>query len=468
VPRLIHCAVDAPASFAPLARYALEEMLRGLGLVPRLVEPRDLDEGGLYYGLRPEAAPAGTVALGLSRETVDYFASERPYDPAAARRAPVDGLEMPILFTDGQCGPDLLASAFFWLSGWQETTCTARDAHGRFPFSASLQDALGCVDVPLVDHYRRHLGALLASRGLPVGATKWAGAPWALVCTHDVDHGRKRRLGTAARALSRRDGKTAAALRQAVGGPDPRLAAIDRFAAAERRLGAGATYFFKAARRTRFDAPYPLAQREVRRRLRDLAVAGFEIGLHPGYFAHDNPARLAAERDLLAAATGVPPSVVRQHFLRHEPALTPRIQHEAGLRIDSTLGFASREGFRRGTCHPFRLWDLRRRAALDLWEMPLSVMDTTLFQYRRLEPPDALEAAWRVARAASRVGGCGVILWHNTAFDEVDYPGQGAVYERLLERAAADGAALLSIGQAIGTAVADPERPCGSGEALGH
>jgi hypothetical protein len=42
------------------------------------------------------------------------------------------------------------------------------------------------------------------------------------------------------------------------------------------------------------------------------------------------------------------------------------------------------------------------------------------------------------------VGGCCVLLWHNTAYDEVDYPGQAAVFEHALDQALAEGAALLS------------------------
>jgi hypothetical protein len=116
-----------------------------------------------------------------------------------------------------------------------------------------------------------------------------------------------------------------------------------------------------------------------------------------------------------------------------------------GFQIDSTLGFSKHEGFRRATCHPFRLFDLYANRSLDVWEMPLVVMDTTLFSHRGLSPDEATEQIQAVFDSVKRVGGCAVLLWHNTLYDEVNAPGQAAVFERTLDRAVADGAFVGSL-----------------------
>lgn len=438
-----------PESFRPKARYALATLLEPLGLVPEWVNRKDLTSG-IYYGPEPGGLTDGVLALRLDPATAVFFESGDPYDSAAVEEVAWDGEAWPVLFPSDR-GGDLVASAFFWLSGWQEITMTARDVHGRFPYDASLQAALGCVGQPLVDVYREALAERLEERGLPVQRTTWRGKSWAVALTHDVDLLRKRRLGTLVRAVGRMDGRRGAAVRQALMSPNPRLASLDRLAGAERARGVGATYFFKTpAARSRWDVPYELGP-TLRRQLAALEADGFEVGLHPGYFAHDHAALMGEERDLLDAVTSEPLASVRQHFLRFDPVVTPRLQQAAGFGLDSSLGFAERVGFRRGTCFPFRIFDAGANAPLGLWELPLVAMDTTLFTHRDLDAYAAERAILDLCAMIRRVGGCGVLLWHNTIYDEVDYPGQGAVFERTLDAALDGGAAVLSLRDALTT-----------------
>ncbi len=447
----IPCCIEAPPSFEPEARYALGVLLAPLGLAPAWVGRDALAGPAVYYGPAPEGLPETVLALRLAPETPAFFASGATYDPADASTLG----DLPILFprlpTPGRPtvdSADLIASAFFWLSGWQEASTAERDEHGRFPYRASVQAALGCADVPVVDHYREILAEQLDALGVPVRHWSWQGRPWAVALTHDVDLLRKRRLGTLARAVVRRDGRRGAAVRQALTAPNPRRTSLARMAGAERRRGVGATYFFKTAARGPWDVPYSTRSPWLRRFVGRLQAGGFEVGLHPSYFAHDHAGHLAEERDRLEALTGVPPSAVRQHFLRWDAA-TPRLQQAAGFRLDSTLGFARQPGFRRGTCFPFPLFDLRANAPLGLWELPLTVMDTALFTHLGLAPAAAERRILGLLAACRRVGGVCVLLWHNTLYDEVDFPGQAAVFERTLDRALADGAAVLSLGTAL-------------------
>ena len=444
----IACCIEAPDAFVPKARWALDALLAPLGLEPVWTDRSMLAGGGLYYGPDPSELPERALALRLYAETTDFFDSGEAYHPDDAGELAWDGERWPVLFPRGGTPPDLVASAFFWLSGWQEGTTRERDEHGRFPYRASLQAALGCVHQPVVDVYREVLAERLAERGVSIRRQRWQGKAWAVALSHDVDLLRKRRLGTVARSLVRRDGRRGAALRQAAFAPDPRRESLRRMAEAERARGVGATYFFKTAARGPWDVPYAHDSPYLRRLLAGLESDGLEIGLHPSYFGHDHPGHLAEEQDRLAALLGAAPVSVRQHFLRFDDA-TPRLQHAAGFRIDSTLGFSRHEGFRRGTCVPFRLFDVRSNAPLALWEVPLVAMDTTLFTHRGLDGGEAEEVLGELFAACKRVGGCCTVLWHNTIYDEVDYPGQAAFFERTLDRALEDGAAVLSLREAV-------------------
>ncbi|MCH7976840.1 MAG: polysaccharide deacetylase family protein [Bacteroidetes bacterium] len=210
-----------------------------------------------------------------------------------------------------------------------------------------------------------------------------------------------------------------------------------------------ATYFFKGGASAKEDVGYSLDRPWLRQFMAGLTMDGFEIGLHPSYAAYDHPGLLRKELGVLTKAIGRPPRSIRTHFLRWADPSTPRMLDREGFQIDSTLGFSKHEGFRRATCHPFRLFDIHQNRPLDMWEVPLAVMDASLFSHRRLSPEEASEQIQAVFEAAKRVGGCAVLLWHNTLYDEVTFPGQGDLFEQTLDRALADGAFVGSLQDVI-------------------
>ena len=83
------------------------------------------------------------------------------------------------------------------------------------------------------------------------------------------------------------------------------------------------------------------------------------------------------------------------------------------------MGYADAEGFRCGTCHPFRPFDIGQDLEMNLWEYPLIVMDATLLYYRQMSPEQAVNIILKLAVKCKNVGGTFTLLWHNTSlFDE--------------------------------------------------
>jgi hypothetical protein len=173
------------------------------------------------------------------------------------------------------------------------------------------------------------------------------------------------------------------------------------------------------------------------------------VGLHPSIQAATDPARLRAERQRLAQALGAEPSLVRSHYLRWDPAVTGSLYASGGFEADSTLGWAAEVGFRRGTAHPFRLWDAAAGAPSSLWEAPLAAMDTTLFTHQGLSPEAAAERLEAVLQAARSARGLAVILWHNAMAEAGLWRSRLGVLERTLRQAQAGGAAVLPLGAAV-------------------
>ena len=92
-------------------------------------------------------------------------------------------------------------------------------------------------------------------------------------------------------------------------------------------------------------------------------------GFHPSFSTYRDAARTHEELTRLlrvAEAEGVQQDAVGrpQHFLRWANPDTWRNWDAAGLSYDCTLGYSEAVGFRTGTCHPYRVFDLVQREAL--------------------------------------------------------------------------------------------------------
>ena len=306
-----------------------------------------------------------------------------------------------------------------------------RDARGRFPATASIALRERFLGLPLADAYVELLWSALAHAWPRLERT----APrHAVALTHDVDDplaslGRRpaalaRQLG--ADALRRRDGALAAqrvrswaALARGEHRHDP----YDTFGFlmdVSERHGLASAFYFRAGGATDGprEPPYTLEHPWVRALLRRVHGRGHEVGFHAGFDTHCDAGRTAAEFGRLRRAAereGIAQEAWggRQHYLMWENPDTWANWDAAGLDYDTTLGFADHIGFRAGTSHPYRTFDVVRRRPLRLRERPLHVMDGTLFEYMRLAPDAALDQALAVAAECRRHGGTLTLLWHN-------------------------------------------------------
>lgn len=446
MPAELSCCVDVPRGGA-LLRYGLEELLRGLGFAP---EWTARDGARLLVEVDGEDRAGEGLCLRVSEFALADLDAPRQPAVGALGWTSIEGEHWPVPV--GPAGEtarlgDLVAAAAWWLAGLQEQAGAARDRHGRFPFAVSLQAALGDRPGgplrPAVDAYRRRLAEALRAAGIETPGRTWGGKHWAVALTHDLDAVRTRRLRAWFGELRR--GRIGEALRRSLG-PDRRRASIDQLRALAKTHGAAATFFVKPGAWAPEDVPGGLEPGLVGR-LRRWEGEGHEVGWHPGYGTHGRTDRLAEERERFIRAFGRTPRLARTHFLRWTEPETPRQLAASGVRVDSTLGFAEHEGFRRGTALPFRVFDAEADAPLELWEMPLAVMDTTLTQYRDLGSAGQAEALRRAFAAARASGGVAGVLWHNQIDgDDAGWEGRRRVLDRALSEALAAGARVGPLG----------------------
>ena len=441
------CCIEASEDYIPKAQYALQMLLGPLGISPEWCTKSELVDTGIYYGPAIDDLPQKVVCIPLHTPTLDYFGGRSPYDASSVRWKMLDNDRYPILFSDTSSqNEDLIASAFFWLSGWQEYTISNRDRHGRFAFASSLQAALDTPCEPVVDVYREVLRRQLLQNSVPAAYRDWNGKAWAFCPTHDIDYLRKWRPGMVYReiveyflanhqktSLGARAKRLATFFQDALTPGDVFRKAFIRMIDEVEKRGGKATYFIKAGAHGPHDVYYNPRHSFLLQTLNRLKALAFEVGLHPSYYAHTHPGYLVAEKQALEEVWGSSVRAIRQHYLRYETPQTPRLQEHAGFHVDTSLAFADHEGFRNGTCHPFLRFDIARNAAGSSWEMPLCFMDGTLFNYRSLSTAEAIAVSEQLLLTCKRYHGICVGLWHNTLWDEMDFAGWGDHFLQVMD-----------------------------------
>ncbi|MDX1636835.1 MAG: polysaccharide deacetylase family protein [Balneolaceae bacterium] len=421
------------------------------------------DEIQILYGDLPSAA---NKLVRVKSHAGTFFDQEHDLNPEQLVFRQWYDRQIPFLFEDSdqnaiieQSGDevivnyDIIAAAFYFLSGWQEFVTPSQDyADGRFPYRQSLQYRLDQPAVPWVNYYFDILKRavelafeieLYARRGetdfhLAVTHdidTLFSG--WYQECYHAIRHGN---ILQPFRILAERSG-----------GPqgDPWYNLTWLYSLV-RDMKANATFYF-LAETTSVDgnkqADYRLDDPLLRDLVHNLQQRGAEIAIHGSIGSHLDSSRLKSEMQQLdAAVTGG-----RFHYLYYDIRNTPTVLRESGLQHDSTLGFAEQAGFRNAYAHPFYLYDLQHNERTDILEIPLVIMDATLHhrQYMNLDPEEGLVRSLEIMEELRKFHGAAAILWHNSYFSDFKYRGWGEVFIELLHYCRDQGGAAVSASELV-------------------
>jgi peptidoglycan/xylan/chitin deacetylase (PgdA/CDA1 family) len=205
----------------------------------------------------------------------------------------------------------------------------------------------------------------------------------------------------------------------------------------ESRYGFRSTFFVLHDRGgTRKGSRYSLKAPALRRIVKMIEAAGGEIGLHGGYYRFNQAEAYRESRELLRETLGVEAIGIRNHFLRFSGTETWLAQESAGFKYDATFGYSDRLGPREGRMFPFIPEDHDNGRKMNIVELPLTVMDITLFRNLGLDGKGAVDAAWQAIAPVIQSGGLVSLLWHNDYFNEPEYSDWQAAYQELLARLA--------------------------------
>lgn len=334
---------------------------------------------------------------------------------------------------------DLLRSAFYLLSGYREYRSEEKDALGRFPYEKSVQKELGIIGKPVVNYYFRMIGAGIREyckiHGLPF-SEKQLFPGFGLLVTHDIDRVDKYTFHTVKGKI--KTGQWRKGLRWFFKWINPfnnenPYWNFDYLTETSACRGLRDVYFFLNKDVPHIDSYYRFSDKRIRELMRELRNKGHEIGLHGGVRSTNDPEKMKTNKKQLETALGEAIKANRQHRLQFVLPDTMSHLETAGFACDSSLGFAAHEGFRNSYCLPFKLYDFENERMIDVWEFPLLLMDSTLFDYRRLNYEEAYQSIVDLADEVQKFHGLFTLLFHQSSLDEEEHPGVRVFYESLLD-----------------------------------
>jgi hypothetical protein len=171
---------------------------------------------------------------------------------------------------------------------------------------------------------------------------------------------------------------------------------------------------------SRYEGFYSVRDPRIKALMASFQKRGHHIGLHPSYNSFLDKRLLTEEKQLLEQQLNTTISTSRQHYLKFSVPKTWRILSEAGIRTDSTMGYAAEPGFRCGTSKPFPVFDIHQRIQLPLTERPLLVMDVSFRFYKQSTPRESIGICTTIMEQVKKHNGEFVFLWHNSNLSEVE------------------------------------------------
>ena len=424
---MLRIGTDCPEEIRPALGYTLRVLGEGVGVQLRIAAIADGDI--CYSAHRPDHRDTPWIPADFGSWGGAASLSELDHTPWFGRLATDPDAVFP---------GDLFLGLWTVLSGRLESDLP-RNAFGVPMLGEATPEIRRLFQRPIASEYVRLFQAMIRTRWetriqcIPLWPDDCRSA---LVLSHDVDRPLSRPDAQHYRRRVARDFKTghlASAARAAAGYVKNVVLKGDVMADAD----ADPNFGFRAWQRfeatcesrsafyvaTRHSAE-PGAQREevnydfrapaILETLKSLVGAGWEIGLHASIACRDEPWRFREERDALARAVGTDVFGLRHHYWALDasnPADTLRQHADAGFRYDSSLGFNDSPGFRRGLAWPFSHVDPATTTALDILQIPPTLMDGGIFY----DPSAAADGRERIRRhidTVFSVGGAVVLNWH--------------------------------------------------------
>lgn len=320
------------------------------------------------------------------------------------------------VITDGQGEIDYLSTIFYMLNSIQEHGELEYDEIGRFKYSNSYQSRFKNIEDNLVGQFAKRIFPDLKEPKSRI------------FLSHDIDSINGSLVQDSFYLLKKGNPLPVFKLVMNAAMQRPDWLNMDKIMKIEDEFSLKSTFFWLVNKgrinEREVNSDYDINSSKIRKTLKSIEDKGWENGLHKS-ISPDTYKEEIGKLDLPVIAN-------RNHYLKFKlPELYKNIE-ASGLKLDASIGFAEAVGFRNSYGLPFHPFDIEQRKRHSFVEVPLTIMDGTLKQYRGVALKDTASQIISFLEK-NKEGSLISVLWHNTYFTDYKFAGYVKVYRQILE-----------------------------------
>lgn len=169
---------------------------------------------------------------------------------------------------------------------------------------------------------------------------------------------------------------------------------------------------FRSLKKKLLDPSYDILKPRIKNIINKLHDGGWTVGLHQSFNSWHDGNDIKEEKIKLESVLGKKIKSSRQHWLRFSWDKTWNAQEEAGLELDTTLGFNDRPGFRNGSALCFTPWDFNNNSPMKLEAIPNVLMDSQFYDYCDYTNEERCREIKRWIGEVNLVRGETTLIWH--------------------------------------------------------
>ena len=328
--------------------------------------------------------------------------------------------DKPLIYFPNSVTPDYLGTIFYMINSFQEyfnDDSGIFDAYGRFRFEKSYQMKFNCIEENLVQKYFEEFCNLYVPQ---VDLSKTS-RKTRIFISHDIDTINSSLIEDGLWALKkgRIDIMIKILWNEILLNPHWRN--IDKIIKINSEYEIKSTFYWLMTKK--------ISENKIKNSDYSIKQIRSFLDLPANHGIHKSCFNSSFHEELLHLPQGTNHN--RYHYLK---LILPASYNEletAGIKMDTSLGFAERYGFRNNYGLPFKPYCLTSNKSFNLVEVPLNIMDGTLKRYMKIPLKNT---AKKIIDFIEK-NNCNAIIslvWHNTYFTNYKYNGYLQEYKKLL------------------------------------
>ena len=448
--KYINILLNIDEIYQPKVKYVFNTLSQILGLKPKYFTRLTSQQIHIYYGKRIE--DEYPIHIYHNPDAVEFFSKKEQYPPEMVNLVKYGDEYIPFLFSKQgetfrftsnsiRLRKDIISSAFFFLTCWQEYSLPGEiSPNSPYDHSSSFQHCFGFSDIPPVDRYCELLEDTI-KRAFPefVKSNIWpTEKKFAVSLSHNLEYWnfwtnayidmilkRKIKLFKKKSLKAYTHGLMHKINKKFFSEPSRNIKYIIR---REKFYKSTSSFFistktdFPDARRNYFGKEKIFNQ--LVKLLKDGSV-NLQGSKEAGYQYNFLPAEL----DRL---DGFSARGFRIRYLNFNYQNLFTVLEKAEINYDSSIGFDEHIGYRAGISFPFYPYNLKEDRPFDVLEIPIIAMDRSLMNQAGNNFDKARRRVENLLRKSKIHKSHISISWHTHLFDAVDFPRWGRLYWKLL------------------------------------